>query len=467
VRGRRDVSTLQTLPAWARAADFLFLALIAIAAAVATSGGSRVNFGDWRVSLTSSLRPLLAALVVAGVRHLAVRHDPIHAHILARATAWSGSTALRTALAATAGTRPAMFFTGFMAVVLFGYAGGAAPWRDSENELLNLPLRWDAGWYLQIAVHEYSFVHQAGPDFQQNIVFFPAYPMAVRALALMLGENKLAYAASGTIISLGAFLVALIYMFLLAREYLDDDRAAVAVWLLAAYPFAIFYGAIYTESLFLLGSLGAFYHFRRAEYARAGLWGMLVGLTRPNGMFLSVPLALLAVSRAHRRSLFTGLVTAATCGIGTLIYSAFIWRLTGHPLTWAAGHVAWGRHYQGVLHLITDRYDLIRGAGLYEYAAGSPYDLLNALGAIFALVAALPVWRRFGLPLAAFIVVNMLPQLATGGLLSAGRFSAVLFPAFMWLASAVRPEHRSAWIASFAALQALNAALFYTWRPLY
>jgi hypothetical protein len=37
----------------------------------------------------------------------------------------------------------------------------------------------------------------------------------------------------------------------------------------------------------------------------------------------------------------------------------------------------------------------------------------------------------------------------------------------MWLAGAMRPEHRSAWIASFAALQALNAALFYTWRPLY
>jgi hypothetical protein len=97
----------------------------------------------------------------------------------------------------------------------------------------------------------------------------------------------------------------------------------------------------------------------------------------------------------------------------------------------------------------------------------SPYDLLNGLGALFVLAAALPVWRRFGLPFAVFIVINMLPPLATGGLLSAGRFSAVLFPAFMWLASVVRSQHRAGWIASFATLQALNASLFYTWRPLY
>jgi hypothetical protein len=86
---------------------------------------------------------------------------------------------------------------------------------------------------------------------------------------------------------------------------------------------------------------------------------------------------------------------------------------------------------------------------------------------MFALGAAVPVWRRLGLPFALFILVNMLPPLATGGLLSAGRFSAVLFPAFLWLASAVPPTQRGAWIASFSALQALNAALFYTWRPLY
>jgi Gpi18-like mannosyltransferase len=65
------------------------------------------------------------------------------------------------------------------------------------------------------------------------------------------------------------------------------------VWLIAAYPFALFFGAIYTESLYLLGATAAFYHLRRRELWRAGAWGLLVGLTRPNGAFLSVPLALI------------------------------------------------------------------------------------------------------------------------------------------------------------------------------
>ena len=51
--------------------------------------------------------------------------------------------------------------------------------------------------------------------------------------------------------------------------------------------------------------------------------------------------------------------------------------------------------------------------------------------------------------------------------ISAGRFSSALFPAFLWLASAVPEHHRGGWVASFAALQALNAALFYTWRPMF
>ena len=78
-----------------------------------------------------------------------------------------------------------------------------------------------------------------------------------------------------------------------------------------------------------------------------------------------------------------------------------------------------------------------------------------------------PVARRLGLAYGLFMLVNILPALASGGLLSAGRFSSVLFPAFIWLATAVPKTQRAGWIATFAAAQAFNAALFYTWRPLF
>jgi len=115
---------------------------------------------------------------------------------------------------------------------------------------------------------------------------------------------------------------------------------------------------------------------------------------------------------------------------------------------------------------VTTRYDVIGHAGLYEYVARSPYDMLNVLGAVFVLAAVWPVWRRFGIAFAVFILINILPPLSAGGLMSAGRFSSVLFPAFFWFASAVPARHRAGWIAAFAAFEAFNAALFYTWRPL-
>jgi hypothetical protein len=455
------------LPRWAQAADVIAIVLAIAGFTVSVTGGFRLRLGEWRVALTTMSRPLLMAVLIVGVRHLLVREHPIYAHAVSLVREWRRSMALRAAASVFAGSRPAILFVGLLAVLTFGYPPGAPPWRDYDNELLNLPLRWDAGWYLQIAETGYSYIPEAGAGAQQNIVFFPGYPLVTRAVALLLGNQKTAYVAAGTIVSLASFLFALAYLFAFAREAIGEERAHAALWLIAAYPFAVFFGAIYSESLYLLAALGAFHHFQRHEFTRAGLWGLVAGLTRPNGGLLTIPLVLLALSDRRLRFRVDAFVAAAACAAGTLLYSIFVWGMTGNPLAWASGHAAWGRHYTSVPQLLTTRASFIGHAGLYEYVARSPYDLLNVLGAVFVIAAIWPVWRRFGIAFAAFIVVNILPPLTTGGFLSAGRISSVLFPAFVWLAAAVPARHRTAWIVSFATLQALCAALFYTWRPLF
>ena len=129
--------------------------------------------------------------------------------------------------------------------------------------------------------------------------------------------------------------------------------------------------------------------------------------------------------------------------------------------------MAWGRQYNGLTALVTQRYEWLSQGGLYLYTANMSGDLVNVLGALFLLVCAWPVARKLGLAYAVFILINTLPPLAAGGFLSAGRLSSTMFPAFIWLASAVSPKMRTAWIANFLALQAFAAALFYTWRPLF
>jgi hypothetical protein len=175
-----------------------------------------------------------------------------------------------------------------------------------------------------------------------------------------------------------------------------------------------------------------------------------------------------AVVRAQwTRPAWAALAVAAMPGLGVAIYSVFIYWLTGDPFAWVAGQAAWGRNYTSVDALVGERYRYIVGQGIYAYTSSRPIDALNGLGALFGLSAIVPTLRRFGAVYALFIAVNVVPPLFSGVLLSMGRMSSVLFPAFFWLGSVLPARHRPAWIAAFALGQGLCAALFYTWRPLY
>jgi hypothetical protein len=479
------VSSTEAPPRWARVLDFLFLALVILAVVIAVSGGFRVRLAGFRFALTSPYRTLLWAAAIVAVRHVIAREAPIYRDLPARIAAGWRTPAAKIATSAFVGTRPAILLVGYLAVFTVGYREGGAPWKLVEdNEFLNLQARWDVGWYLGVAIDGYSYVPNRPLD-QQNIVFFPAYPLLMRVAGRLLGGASTAFALGGTLISLAAFFGGLVYLYRLAREMLGDDgKAKAAVWLLATFPFALFFSAVYTESLFLIGAVGTFYHFRHREFVRAGAWGLLVGLTRPPGCFVSVPLAILAIEpwlprwlaggepddrvpAASVRALTPAILAAAMPGVGMLLYSAYIWQLTGDPLAWAKGHAAWGREYSGLGVLVTQRYEWLSQGGLYAYTSQVPGDLLNAIGPIFVLAAAWPVARRLGLAYAVFILINILPPMAAGGLLSAGRFASVIFPAFVWFAGAVPERHRPAWQAGFMAIQALNAILFYTWRSLF
>jgi hypothetical protein len=455
------------VPRWARALDVLCVLLACAAVIFTVSGGFRVRVFGVRLGVTSPLRLFLWAVAVGVLRHVLARQQPLYRHLPRQVAAWSRMAAVRTAAGAVVGTRPAILFVGYLAVFMVGYAGGQPPLRHFNNELMNLPVRWDAGWYLQIVTDGYHFSPEE-PMLQQNIVFLPAYPALVKASGRLLGGHMTGYVLGGMLISVGAFFGALIYLYAFARDALGEETARGAVWLLAAYPFAVFFGALYTESLFLLGTIGAFHHFSRGQFGRAALWGLLVGLTRLNGALLMIPLLVLAASSARRdgwsaRRLGAAIAPAA----GFAIYALWMWRFTGDPLTFVAAHVAWGRTYQGLGALVAQQYSVLAHGGLSAYVGTPGYDVLNAAGALFVLAAVWPVARLLGVAYALFILVNILPGLAAGGLLSAGRFSAVLFPAFVWLAAVVPPAHRSGWIASFAAGQAFNAVLFYSWRPLF
>jgi len=461
------------LPLWARALDAVAIVMAILAVSVAVTGGFRIlDFGA-RLSITDWWRPALWCAIALAARHAIIRRDPLPQRAAAGIAAWWRHQDTRTLLPIHFATRFGVLVVGFAAVILIGFPPEAkSRWHIYQNDLLDLPARWDTGWYLMVANEGYLYSADATADSQQNIAFFPAYPMAMRYLSPLFGRHTL---WTGVLISLVAFYLALVYLLRLARSELgNEDQAVTAVTLLAAYPFAVFFSAAYTEGLFLLTLLGAVYHFRRDELWRSAVWGFLCGLTRPPGCFLSVVLGLMALrsafaqgATADRAQIARRLLAASAPGLGMLTFSAFIYRLTDHPFQWTMQNAAWGRVYKGLDEIVTDRVMFIVNNGFYAYLSTQTIDLFYSLAVILCLAAVWPVYRRFGLPYAAFIVLNVLPPMSAGGMLSMGRVTSVLFPVFLWMGAAVPPRHRMAWITVFALLQGFVAVMFFTWRPLY
>jgi hypothetical protein len=461
-----------SVPLLVRVLDYVCVAGLLLAVTIFLTGGFREWMPWGRVSMTSWTRPLLLALAGLAVRHWLQPKPTTFSRMATAARLTANASGVRQVLPIVLSTRTFVLVAGLLAVSLIGFRAEAGPpWRMYENELLNLPARWDTGWYLGIAAEGYRWLPYRA-EVQQNIAFFPAYPMLMRYTALFLGRELM---WSGVLISWVSFFASLVYLYRFTRERFDDDRARAATTLLACYPFALFFSTAYTEALFLLTVIGACYHFERGELWRAGAWGMMAGLTRPNGCLLSVVLACIALrplwplssfATMHWGQLTRRVAAASLPGVGMLLYSAYIYSLTGDPFRWAAQNAAWGRVYRGIDSFVTDQAGLVNEA-LYTLGVSRAGDALQLIAVVFVLISVWPVFRRIGLPYALMILINVVPPLLLGGLLSMGRVTSVLFPAFIWLALAIPARHLTAWAVMLAMVQAICAAAFFTWRPIF
>jgi hypothetical protein len=466
----------QAAPWWVRAADSAAVVLLSAAAWVAVSGGMRTLIVGVRVSITSPGRLALLALAIAVVRH-AFRRRPslldrigrmrprrLPAHWSATAGAWASS-------------RASVILAGYLAVVVFGFSE-TPPFRFFEHAFANLPARWDAGWYVDIALNGYQW--RDVPGRQQNVAFFPALPLAMGAGGALLGayapgiaplvaQQRLVIA--GWVVALVAFWYALAYVYRWSDARAGPAVAKATVALLAAYPFAVFFSAPYTEPLFLLGTAAAFVHFERGEWYRSAGWGVLVGLVRPNGVLLSIPLAVIAAQerRTGPRLAASGLgpwVALAAPAVAFFLHSLYLHQLTGRWLVWTDAQAAWGRTYEVTSWLNVALGEISRH-GAVQYVETAPITILNGLAGALTLALLWPVARTAGPAYAVFVLVNLVPAFVSGGLMSLGRFTSTLYPLFFALAASIRERQLPGWVLAFGVFQGLLAVLFFTWRPLF
>ena len=156
-----------------------------------------------------------------------------------------------------------------------------APSHPVTLQSVGLPwLNWDGWFYVDIAQHGYRTLDQAA--------FFPLYPLVTRVVAFVLGGNAtLAALLVANTASLGAYGLLL----LLVESEFGPVAARRTLLFLLCFPASYFLATAYTESLFLLLSVGAFLALRRQAWLAAGTLAALASLTRPVGILLLLPLA--------------------------------------------------------------------------------------------------------------------------------------------------------------------------------
>ena len=310
--------------------------------------------------------------------------------------------------------------------------------RPPDNILLDVfGSRWDTGFYVSIAEEGYRYEGVPLP----SVAFFPLLPLVIRALTPLVGDTLVA----GILISNIALALTSILFYRLVDERWGSAVAERTIWYWLIFPTAFFGSAIYSESLFLLMVVGAFYAARRGYWEIAMLLGMAATLTRFVGLIIA-PM-LLVEWWVQRRSFwhekregappsYLALLGLFCIPLGTVAYMGYLWRNFGDPLAFVHGAAAWQRVPRSPLVTVAE---LLRppdeGWWTALWAARIQIDNwfdFGLLGVFLGLGLVLLVKRRWSE--ATFVLLGVLIPISSGLLMSQRRYMWVLFPVFILLA---------------------------------
>jgi hypothetical protein len=320
-------------------------------------------------------------------------------------------------------------------------------WRDL---FLGVWQRWDTLWYMLIAREGYRLS-------DTRIFAPPLYPWLMRLVGGLFGGGETGLLLGGLIVANLACIAAFAYLHALVEREWGEALARRSVLYVAMFPTAFFLLAAYSESLFLLCTIAAFYNARRAQSERspswdwfvAGLWAALAPLARLPGIVIVIPLVVeyvrqWQVARGGERHLqwWRGWPLLLPL-LGSLAYPLYVRLILGADSLWApyavhqqrfAGRFAlpWQSIWQAVRVLCSGEFRIIE-----------PFDLFFAF--LFIGLTAISFFR---LPLmyALYSSLALIGALTKVGevqpLLSLSRYVLALFPGFMLLA---RAGERSTW----------------------
>jgi hypothetical protein len=152
---------------------------------------------------------------------------------------------------------------------------------EHGGTLLDILTQWDGVWYRLIAQQGY-----APPTPEIAAAWFPVYPLLVRAVHFVVRD----YQVASVLVSNGCLIAAALLLMRLLRLDYHELVCRRAIIFLMFNPVSFFLSAAYTESTFLLLSIGALLAARQGKWLVAALSGMCMSATRAPGLMIGAPL---------------------------------------------------------------------------------------------------------------------------------------------------------------------------------
>lgn len=206
---------------------------------------------------------------------------------------------------------------------------------------------WDAGIFLAIADDGYPL----GPDQDPfRAAFFPGWPLAERTLGWPLSaltDPEAARLIAGVVLTTVCSLGAAFLVHRIAYEQFGRKAAGWAVVMLMAWPSAAFLTALYSESLYLVAAMAAWWLATQRRWVLAGLVCGAASFIRITGVFLCIALVVMyvtTIARGRERVRWADLGGVLLGGWGIVAYFAYLFGQTGDVLAWSHAQVdGWGR----------------------------------------------------------------------------------------------------------------------------
>lgn len=290
--------------------------------------------------------------------------------------------------------------------------------------------RWDGLHYVNLAELGYSGYVEDGKNL--FLVFFPLYPWLMRVISLITGNTM----AAGLLISFLCYGAGCVFLYKLAAFELGRGGAKRAVLFLSVYPYAFFFGGIMTESLFLLTTAGGLWAVRRHRWWQTGLWGLLAAMTRMHGILLIGAAGAELVEHMGRfdwKTIARRLPALLLPAVGTLVYLALNWSVTGNPFAFTIMQQHWSQGFCPIAHTLGY---VLKNALSYPMVMVR-YQIWIPTILLFPVFFALLVWARkkFRSMYTLYGFVYLVLNYSLSWLLSAGRYLSCALPFFLFAAA--------------------------------